>query len=532
MQQKSEKDSGHFLDVIHYAKAFFSGTLLSRVFGMFRDIVLAMLFGTGQCLASFMVAFRFANLFRRLFAESSLSSSFIPMLEKKRGESQRQSDLFFRDVFFLLFILGSVVIIFLEIFLYFFSSAFSLGLFFEVMPLIRIMLPSLVFLMLYGLCLSYLQCRGQYFIGAFAPVIFNIVWCAFAFFVRDMKALQAMRTLSWGINLAFFAQFFVVFFVIAKSLLKTSSIGSFFSGLALKETATVICKPYFLSMIGIGAVQFNTLIDGIFSKVADVSGPAYLWYAIRLEQVPLALFSIALGSALLPTLSRAAKNYESHLFKFIIEKALKKNFLLMCFSCFSLWILGFMIIRLIFYRGAFSALSFSMTLKCLWAYLAGLPFQGGVVILSQGFYATRAFKVPVKASLVAVFVNCVCNILCVFVFHLGAISIALSTSLASMMNYFYLVVAMDSKIRPRAFSFFLRSLVISCLSTSCVLMILFYIKDPSFYAVVSWGRVLDILSFSKTFLHLILSSVIFTIVFLLGSKLLKLEEIFLVFRKR
>ena len=532
MQEKLERNVSHSTSVLVYAKAFFSGTLISRFSGMMRDILLAMFFGTSQFLASFMVAFRFANLFRRLFAESALSSSFVPMLEKKRKQSEKLSDFFFRDVFVLLLSVGTVVTAFLEGCV-FFSSYFLKGTsFFEILPFIHIMLPSIVFLMLYGLFSAYLQCSGKYFIGAFSPVAFNIIWCIFAFFAKSHSQSGAMTILSWGVNVAFFAQLILTAFVAVKSFSKSLSKTELFSSFSLKESAKEIFKPYVLGMIGISAVQLNTLLDSLFAKIADGSGPAYLWYAIRIQQVPLSLFSIALAAAMLPTLSRVLKQNSTGQFQTTLNATLRKNILLLSFSSIGLVVLGFMSLRLIFFRGAFDVVSLGMTLKCLWGYLLGLVFQGSVIVLSQGFYAKHDFKTPVKASAIAVAINISCNALFVFGFKLGAVSIALATSFASIFQFFYLQAKFRQHSEIKNFYFSLKCLTISSVAAIATVAFCSFVKDPSFQVLRTFGSVENVLSFSKTATHFLLAGLIFALVFFLGAKALSLDEVFSLFQRK
>lgn len=531
MHKNLRKASLTSFGVLTYAKAFFSGTILSRISGMFRDIFLAMFFGTGGFLASFMVAFRFANLFRRLFAESALSSSFVPLLEAKKKQSLKESSFFFRDIFFLLCLIGCGVVFFLEATVFLSSYFLKKSIFFEIVPLVHIMLPSLILLMLYGLCSAYLQCHGKYFIGAFAPVVFNGTWCLFAFLAKDTAPSFAMRFLSWGVNIAFLFQLLLTGFIASKSLLKVLSKHEIFARIKFKDSLKEVSGPYFLGMIGISAMQINTFLDSFFAKVADVSGPAYLWYAIRIQQVPLSLFSIALASASLPIFSRLIKQSNKKAFEKCVTETLRKNIVLQSFSSVGLFILGFMVLRLVFFRGAFDSLSLSMTLKCFWGYLLGLAFHGSVIILCQAYYALSDFKTPMKASLLSVLCNLICNIIFVFVINLGAVSIALATSISSIFQFFYLQQKLKKTMKLELFSFSLGTFTLCCFAAVFPVIFYFLNGDPSFLVLKTLGSYSHVLSFSQTLWHFLCGASLFSGAFFLGAKVVSFEEPFMFFKK-
>ncbi len=495
---------------------------------MFRDIVLAMLFGTSALLSNFMVAFRLSNFFRRVLAESPLSASFIPTLESFRKESEKKGALYFRDAFISLFVLGVIVTSASQLGLKFFAHHFFQKEILSIISLIQIMFPSLIFLMLYGLCSSYLQSFGKFFIGAVAPTLFNVVWIVFAYFAKDLRDESAMQTLSWGVLSAFCIQFFITaLFVFQKVKIKISK-QEFIKSPYSKNSISSFFKPYFLSMTGVGATQLNTFLDSIFSKIADQSGPAYLWYAIRLEQVPLSLFAIALASALLPQLSRAFQSDQKE-FKALLSKSLSKNFILMSFCSVGLILFGFSVIRLIFYRGEFDQSSLQMTLRCLWAYSLGLVFQGGVIILSQAFYASKDFKTPARSAALAVVLNVICNALLIFYFEFGSVSIALATSLASLVQFIYLKV----KISRQMAIFYGKNAVYGFVSVIVAGILAFFsmivLNDPTVKFIKS-GTV-QILSFSNVVMRTIFSAGLFAAVFLALAWMFRIEEIKAIFKR-
>jgi putative peptidoglycan lipid II flippase len=276
-----------------------------------------------------------------------------------------------------------------------------------------LMVPGLFFISLYGLNASLLQCKKKYFLPALAPVAFNAIWIAFALYSRNVE------TLAWGVTLAFAAQW-------ALTLSPLRGKPHLFS-----PDFKALLKPLVLGLVGIGAVQFNSALDPFFARLADPQGPAYLWYAIRIQQLPMALFGIALSGALLPPLARA----EDPLRRLeLLRSALKPAAALMLFCTFGIFCLGVPGVNLLYGHGDFSPAAVEQTVFCLWAYGLGLVPSVFVLLLSARFYAEKNYRLPTQASLFSVLANIFMNALFVFALDLGAISIALATSLSAFLN--------------------------------------------------------------------------------------------------
>jgi putative peptidoglycan lipid II flippase len=207
-------------------------------------------------------------------------------------------------------------------------------------------------------------------------------------------------------------------------------------------------KPFFLGILGAGAMQINSALDAIFSRYASLEAPAYLWYAIRIEQVPLGLFGVAFSAALLPSLSRSYAAMDIEKFKDLLSYAMKKTFSLMFPSFVALFVLGAAGVNFVYGRGGFCSSDSFHTLLCLWGYGLGLIPTAIVMLLAPAFYAKKNFRIPTIASSLAVALNILLNYLFVFHLHLGALSIALATSLASLANMLALVIFLRKRIDP------------------------------------------------------------------------------------
>jgi putative peptidoglycan lipid II flippase len=399
--------------VLYFAKRFFAGTMLSRVSGALRDIVMAFCFGSAPEIGAFMVAYRLANLFRRLFGEGSLQAGFIPHFSLLRG---KQSFLFYRDSTFSLLILLLIVVVVVEGF--FFGISFFLpGDWLQIATLSMRMVPGLIFICLFALNSATLQVQGRYFMSGFAPVFFNACWILTALFVHRLPLIEAMNYLAIGISVSFALQWIMTAMQIHKTNLL--SFAEWVRPTLFSDEWKKMIKPLTLGVIGVGAVQLNSALDAIFSRFADLSGPAYLWYAVRIEQLPLALFGIALSGALLPPLSRAVSEGSMEHYRTLLEKALRHAAALLVPCTFGFFALGYSGINLLYGHGDFLPRDVEQTVYCLWGYGLGLLPSVFILLMAAGFYAQKSYWIPTISAIGSVAFHIVCNIFLIFVFNLG-----------------------------------------------------------------------------------------------------------------
>ncbi|MBU6149488.1 MAG: murein biosynthesis integral membrane protein MurJ, partial [Verrucomicrobia bacterium] len=428
------------------ALAFFSGTLISRVSGLGRDMSLAFCFGSHPAIAAFMVAYRFSNLFRRLIGEGSLPAGFVPHFEDLRKDHPQEGARFFRDVFFsaLFFLVGLILLLCLGVgaYLHYANMSDSVR---EILFMTLLMLPGLLFICLYAVSSALLQCERKFFLSGIAPLCFNVTWILTAFFFRDAIPEQAAIALSLAVVVGFFLQWLFLFPSL-KSYLRTflswKEIGRF--RLFSLEVRRLV-KPFSLGLIGVSATQVNSLMDAIFARCASLEGPAYLWYAIRIHQLPIALFGIALASALLPPLSQAASKQEWDDFHALLRYSFIKSFHFIFPCVIALFVLAACGVNLLYGRGDFSQEATTQTVLCLWGYSAGLLPAVFVLLLAPAFYAQKNFRTPMQAAVLSMAINIFLNAAFVFVFELGAVSIALSTSFSAWFNCWFLQRALKQQ---------------------------------------------------------------------------------------
>lgn len=431
------------------AFSFLSGTLLSRISGMLRDMTMAFCFGSNPAIAAFMVAYRFANLIRRLFGEGALSSSFIPHFETIRQDAPEKGAQFFRDLLFSWTVCISAVIFLAECGLGCWLKWGSLNeSSAQILILSMLMLPGILFICLFALSSSLLQCEKKFFLSGAAPVAFNVIWIIAVWKLRHENPSAAVIGLSAAIVLAFFMQWILTVPSNFRFLRNFLSLRQCLQVRLFTPEMKAALKPFLLGVIGVGAVQINSALDAVFARFASLEGPAYLWYAIRLHQVPLALFGIALSSALLPPLSRAIKANALDQFKHLLHFALGRSFSLMMPCTVALIVLGPVGVNLIYGRGDFDAISTYQTIICLWGYGIGLIPYVFVLILAPFFYAQRDYRIPTLASFLSVLLCAGVNAVMVFALHFGAFSIAIATSIAAYFNFYFLSYKLSQKVGP------------------------------------------------------------------------------------
>lgn len=444
--------------------SFLSGTFLSRLSGLGRDTVLAAAFGAQPAIAAFMVAFRFANLMRRLFGEGPLSAGFIPHFEQLRNTSPKSGAYFFRDLFFSLILFLAALIAGVELVLLWIwgqgalSPANS-----QILFLTILMLPGVLFICLFGLCSGLLQANRRFFLTGFAPFAFNAVWMAAALVLRGQEAELAVVPLSLAVAFAFLMQWAMVAPAAFSFLRRSLSWKECLQPQLFSSSLRAVVKPFSLGVLGVAAVQINSALDAVFARYASLEGPAYLWYAIRIEQLPLALFGIALSSALLPPLARAIKTGEMGNYTMLLRFALRRSFSLIFPCSAGIFVLGGVGINLLYGHGDFTSEATYQTLLCLWGYGFGLLPAVFVLLLAPAFYAMEEYRIPTLGTIISVGTNLLLTSLLVFGLKWGAFSIAVATSVCAWVNYFYLSHYLSKKIGESAFT---KPLLFSFLKTA------------------------------------------------------------------
>ncbi len=415
-----------------HVRRFFSGTLLSRISGMVRDLTMAFAFGDHPSVAAFMVAFRLSNLFRRLLGEGPFQSAFIPHFEGLRVQDPAKATFFFRKLSLLIVLLLVGITIFVEGGI---AALLSWGTLsegnHEIVALTGWLFPAILFICLYGVNISLLNCYDSFFIPSIAPIICNAVWIGAAFFLRNKDPSMAMPTLAKWIVIGFIGQWLLT---LPLTLRHAAADWKEWFKFHIPKEVKDLAKAFTLGAIGVGAMQINGFVDALFARYADIRGPAYLWYSIRLEQLALAIFGIACISAVVPRLSRAIKSNDLPQAQDLFGLSYRRILAVMIPCTFAIIAMGTAAVNLIYGRGHFTEFAIGKTTACLWAYGLGLVPTTLVILFSAIFYAQNNFRTPMFISVFTVFVNIVFNAIFVFGFKMGAISTAIATSISAFVN--------------------------------------------------------------------------------------------------
>lgn len=526
-------DSFHSIknSVIH----FFSGTMLSRISGMFRDIALAFFFGTNEALAALFVAFRLTHLARRLFGEGALQSAFIPLFEEVRKEGDEKGCRFFRDLSLLwtlglsLFAILAMGGLYATVHLFQLSQGAE-----EILELMIVMMPGLVPICLFGLNISFLQCQKHYFTAGVAPIFFNIVIIISAFLFRSYTSREGMPYLAAAIVVACLAQWLASFLPVLRYC-KEGLKKAFFSNISLfSSEIKLLFRPLALSLLGIGASQINNTIDVIFARAADPEGPALLWYSIRFQQLPLALFGIALSSALLPPLARAVQAKDHAKFRSFLDFSLRQVIALLLPCTAILLVIGMAIINAIYGRGSFQPSSVVATTSCLHGYALALLPMGFITVLAPAFYAQKNYTIPTQGAFLSLFSNIVINSFLVFVLGWKAMSVTIATSISSWLNALYLYYNLSKSVSPvvtpEGKLSIKKTVSATLLATVLTWSLISLVSTPP--VLFAWALDAYVPTvFFQQLLHLVLPLSFFTLSLFAISWLLRAEDLFFFVRK-
>lgn len=510
--------------------------MISRISGMCRDMSMAYCFGTGPAIAAFIVAFRFANLLRRIFGEGALLTSFIPHFESHRGDEPKRASIFFRDIFFSLVLILGVTIGLIELGLYGWiltaelSSSNS-----QIIILTMIMLPSLLFMCLYSICSGLLQCEKKYFLSGAAPIAFNIIWIAAVWYFKDLPTEKAMIGLSTAVVFAALLQWLVTFPKTLSFLSHHLSWNEFLRPRLFSPEMRLMLASISLGIIGVSAAQVNGAIDTLFARYSSLEGPAYLNYAIHLQQLPLALFGISISSALLPPLSRAIKSGELDRYKQLLHFAISNTFLFLLPCSMAIFVLGGASVNLIYGHGDFSNQATIQTTYCLWGYGIGLVPMAMSLLLMPAFHAKKDFWTPTVASLLSIGLNIILNSFFIFICEYGSASLAYSTSLSAFFNCAFLFYRLSKKMGIHLFSSMagasMKALICAGVASVGTLYLGYGLyNDPTISMLVGMGGTEFPRFISEQFVHFTTLFGFYIIVFYISAAILRAKELFYLFR--
>ena len=443
--------------VVRAAGVVGMATMLSRVFGFIRDIIVASLFGAGLTTDAFFVAFRIPNLLRRLLAEGSLTVSFVPVFteylkNRTREEALELADIAFTALSILLVIVSLLGVLFSPLIVTIMAPGFvktpaqyNLAVF-----LTRMMFPYILLISLVALCMGILNSLRHFAAPALSPVVLNLAMILAAltlrgFFQEPITAL-AIGVMAGGVlQLAMQWPFLVRMGVRLKPDFRFRHPGVRRIGLLMLPAA-----------FGAAIYQINIFIGTILASLLPTGSVSYLYYADRIVELPLGVFAIAVGTATLPSFSEQVAQGRFEELKKTISFSLRIILFITIPATVALIALRVPIISVLFQRGEFGIQSTLLTSQALLCYAVGLWAFSVIRIIVSAFYSLQDTRSPMKAAIVALIVNAVFSVALMFPLQHGGL--ALATSIASAVNVGMLWVILRRRIGKLLDREFYRSL--------------------------------------------------------------------------
>ncbi|MCH7309111.1 murein biosynthesis integral membrane protein MurJ [Acinetobacter sp. NIPH 1852] len=423
-------------------------TMLSRVLGLVRDIVLLNVFGAGKDFDTFVVAFRIPNFFRRLFAEGAFSQAFIPVLtEYKTSRTHAEVQILISRVFGCLMtamtLLTFVAMVAAPVIIYIYAPGFHSDTekFNLAVDLFRLTIPYLMFMSLTAFASSILNSYGSFASPAFAPVLLNIAMIAGAWWLTPYMA-EPIMALGWAVVVAGVLQLAIQIPELWKKNLLIPPKVDF-----KHEGVNRILKLMLPALFGVSVTQINLLLNTIWASFMQDGSVSWLYSAERMTELPLGLIGVAIGTVILPSLSARHAEQDQSKFRGMLDWAAKIIMLVGIPASIALFMLSTPIIQALFQRGEFTLEDTQMTALALQCMSAGVISFMLIKVFAPGFYAQQDTKTPVRVGLIAVATNAILNVIFIGIFKLNGwqaehMALAMASSGSALVNagllYFYL----------------------------------------------------------------------------------------------
>ena len=425
------------MNIIKSTGTFSFYTLISRISGYLRDILIAIFLGSGPIADAFFVAFRIPNTFRRLFGEGSFNAAFVPSYSKELVKGKRKSESFANNIFNLLTIFLLALVLLVELFMPVFVSLIAPG--FKSNPekfalatqLTKITFPFILFVSLASFFSAILNSHNRFAAASAAPIILNLVMIGILVFGKILGE-KLVIFLSYGVSIAGFIQaFFLVIFV--KRFFKPKLKFNF----NITKDVKLFFKKLLPSIFSSGVTQINILVGTIIASF-QASAVSILYYADRIYQINLAIAGIAIGTVILPKLSSYIQQNKKLDIDKIQNKSLELSLLLSLPAMLALIIANEEIVSSLFGYGSFDEVSVKNSAKALLYFSIGLPAFALIKIFSSFIFARDNTKIPFYFSTVSVFINILISVY--YFKDLGFIIIPIATSISSWVNSIFLYI--------------------------------------------------------------------------------------------
>jgi len=414
-------------------------TLISRILGYVRDILIAVFLGTSLFADAFFVAFRLPNTFRRLFAEGTFNAAFIPSYAGALAKNKKNADNFAKQVFNLLFIILLFLVLLAEIFMPQLIFLIAPGFYKDpeklklAVDLSRITFPFLFFVCLASFFSAILNSYNKFAIAAAAPIILNVVLIGSLFF-SQFFSFPDVVILSYAVSVAGFLQLVTLLYFVRKNFKPILSIK-----IKINKEIKFFFKKLLPSIFSSGVTQINILTGTIIASFQS-GAVSYLYYADRVYQINLAIAGIAVGTVMLPELSKHIKNNKYDQINNLQNRSLELCLFLSVPAAVALFLASEEIITSLFGYGSFGKDSVINTSLALAFFAFGVPAFSLLKIFSNYFFARNDTKTPFHLSMISVVLNIIISVS--FFRNLGFIIIPIATSISSWINvlfHFYFI---------------------------------------------------------------------------------------------
>lgn len=408
-------------------------TLLSRILGFVRDFVIARSFGAGLATDAFFVAFRLPNLLRRMFAEGAFSQAFVPILAEYKN---RQGDAAAHQLVNRVATLLGAVVLLISILgalaapwiIYVSAPGFAdePEKFALTVELTRVTFPYIFFMSLVALAGGVLNTWSRFAIPAFTPVLLNLSFIGMALFAAPHFD-QPVLALAWAV-------FIGGCFQLALQLRPLAAIGMLprFDWHLRDPGVRRVLKLMAPATLGVSVSQISLLINTIFASFLVSGSVSWLYYADRLMEFPAGMLGVALGTILLPSLSKYHADENPEGFSDLLDWGLRLTLMLTLPAALALAILSVPLIATLFNYGQFGASDVMQTRPALIAYSVGLTGLILIKVLAPGFYARQDIRTPVKIAILTLVATQLMNL--AFIGPLKHAGLALSIGLAACLN--------------------------------------------------------------------------------------------------
>ena len=483
-------------------------TFISRVAGLIRDIFTTNLLGASFFHDIFVVVLKIPNVFRKLFAEGAFSQAFIPIYSEYIGRKDDKDSQDFLNALFgilltALFIFTALALLFAPIFILIFAPGF----YFDIqkqdlaVSLLRIMFPYLALISLVAFAAGIQNSHNKFSIPAITPLIFNLSLIGSAWLVAPKIDIPVMA-LAWGVLLAGFLQ--LLFQIAPLATIKKIPIPKIdFQNPGVKKFFILILP----AIVAGGIAQINLLIDTIFASLLITGSPTWLYVSDRLIQFPMGIFAIAIGTVLLPSLSKAYAQKEIQAYTEQLEHAFKLVFFLAIPSLIGLVLFASPLLATIFQRGAFLWSDVQQASLSLIAFSFGLPFFMAMKVLVPAFFSRQNTKTPMLIAFLSLLINVCLNYLLAFYFGLGHLGLAIASSISAIVSVIILSFILK---RDGLISF------TGILSTFSLKVLIASVALISFLSIFNQYFDFELFSQTQRLLHLV-AAVIGSLIIYFGS---------------